>query len=138
MSLARIYEDENCLYLIQDISGYDTYDKSKAIVNFCDKETKIFEKRIDMAIIGVFERNGINIPNTTKSVLNVAFDLLKQKNKVIEIVDLFKNKQNDLCEFVKETKNHFVVMLETETICGVEKQVLQCGVEIKEKEYEIY
>lgn len=133
MSLPKICKDHDCLYLIQDISGLDTYEKSKAIVSFCDKETKRFEKEIDSVILDIFERNGINIPNTDKSVLKLAFDLLKSKGKSIEIVDLFKNSQNDNCEFIKETKNHFVVMLETEYICGCKKEILQCGVRVGEK-----
>ena len=128
-----IYKDNNCLYLTQDLSGMETYDKAKAIVNFCDKETKLFEKEIDKEIIDIFERNGINIPNTDKSVLKLAFDLLKSKGKQVEIVDLFKDrKESELLEKIKETKNHFVVMLETDYICGCEKVVIQCGVEIKE------
>lgn len=132
MTLPKIYRDENCLYLIQDVSGLDTYDKAKAIVNFCDKETKLFEKEIDKAILEIFERNGINIPSTDKSVLKKAFEWLKDNGKTISITDLFKNSNNDSCELIKETKNHFVVMLETEYICGCKKEILQCGVEVKE------
>jgi len=132
MNLPKIYRDENCLYLIQDVSGMGTYDKAKAIVNFCDKETKLFEKEIDKAILEIFERNGINIPSTDKSVLKKAFELLKGNGKTITITDLFKNSQTNSCELIKETKNHFVVMLETEYICGIKKEILQCGVEVKE------
>jgi len=135
MNLARIHKDENCFYLVQDISGMGLYDRSKAIVNFCDKETKLFEKEIDRAILDIFERNGINIPTTDKSVLKLAFDLLKSKGKTIEITDLYKHSdENDNCTFVKQTKNHFTVMKETEYITGVKVEVLQCGVEVKEKD----
>ena len=132
MNLPKIYKDENCLYLIQDVSEMGTYDKAKAIVNFCDKETKLFEKEIDKVILEIFERNGINIPNTDKSVLKKAFEWLKGNGKTISISDLFKNSQTDSCELIKETKNHFVVMLETEYVCGCKKEILQCGVEVKE------
>ena len=133
MGLPKVCRDNDCLYLIQDISGFTTYDKSKAIVNFCDKETKNFEKEIDRAVLDIFERNGINIPNTEKSVLKLAFDLLNVKGTKIEIVDLFKsNIKNDNCEFIKETKNHFVVMLEWDNVGGEFKEILQCGVRIKE------
>ena len=133
MSIARVYKDNDCLYLIQDISELDTYERSKAIVSFCDKETKRFEKEIDSAILDIFEKNKINVPSTDKSVLKLAFDLLKSKGKSIEIVDLFKNSQNECCEFIKETRNHFVVILETEYICGCKKELLQCGVRVGEK-----
>ena len=132
MNLPKIYKDENCLYLIQDVSEMETYDKAKAIVNFCDKETKLFEKEIDKVILEIFERNGINIPSTDKSVLKKTFEWLKGNGKTISIIDLFKNSQTDNCELIKETKNHFVVMLETEYICGCKKEILQCGVEVKE------
>ena len=133
MSLPKICRDIDCLYLIQDISGLTTYEKSKAIVSFCDKETKRFEKEIDTMILDIFEQNDIEIPSTDKSVLKLAFDLLKSKGKSIDVVDLFKNSQHDHCEFIKETRNHFVVILETEYVCGCKKEVLQCGVRIGEK-----
>lgn len=130
MGLPKIVRDENCLYLIQDISGLTTYEKAKAIVNFCDKETKRFEKEIDTVILDIFERNGINIPNTEKSVLKLAFDLLKSKGKDIEIVDLFKNVPSSECEFIKLTKNNFTVMLESTHIAGCLVETLQCGVRV--------
>lgn len=138
MGLPKIYREENCLYLVQDISGLTLYDKSKAIVNFCDKETKRFEKEIDSVILDIFERNGINIPTTDKNVLKLAFDLLKTKNKDIEIKDLYKYNgeviDEDTYYIVKQTRNGFTVMLETNYISGVKVETIQCGVEIKEKE----
>ena len=129
MKLATIYKDNDCLYLTQDISGMNPYDKAKAIVNFCDKETKLFEKEIDRVILEIFDRYDINIPSTDKSVLKLAFDLLKAKGKGIVITDLYKDNINsDMCEFIKETKNHFVVLLETDYVCGCKKETLQCGV----------
>lgn len=124
--MTKIVKNDDCLYLVDDLWGMDTYDKSKAIVNFCDKETKRFEKEIDMAIIDIFERNGINIPNTEKSVLKRAFAMLKEKNKTIEIVDLLENVNDYNIETIKETKNHFVVVLE-------DNRYLQCGVRILER-----
>ena len=123
--MTKITKDNNCLYLTQDLSGLGTYDKAKAIVNFCDKETKLFEKEIDRAIIEIFERNGIQIPNTDKSVLKLAFDLLKAKGIKIDVVDNYKN-STDLynSELIKQTKL-FSIWLEDNTY-------LQVGVEIKE------
>lgn len=126
MNLPKIERDDDCLYLVQDISGMEIYDKSKAIVNFCDKETKLFEKEIDKAIIDIFQANGINIPNTEKSVLKQAFDMLKGKGTDIEVEDTLKDYQNvDGLEFVKFTKGKFVVALE-------DKKYLQCCVRVKE------
>lgn len=129
MNLPKIERDNDTLWLLQDLSGMGVYDKAKAIVNFCDKETKLFEKEIDRAILEIFEKNGIEIPNTDKSVLKLAFDLLKAKGTDIEIVDAFKDTKIDNCEFVKLTKNQFTVVLE-------DSRYIQCCVRIKEKNYE--
>lgn len=130
MKLPEIYKEDNCLYLTQDLSGMGVYDKAKAIVSFCDKETKLFEKEIDRAILEIFDRNGINVPSTDKSVLKLAFELLKSKGKGIEIIDLYKYSGEYIDEehycIVKQTRNHFTVMLEDD-------HLIQCGVEIKEK-----
>lgn len=129
MSLPRIIKENNCLYLVQDIGGLDTYERAKAIVNFCDKETKRFEKEIDSAILDIFERNGINISNTNKSVLKSAFDTLKSKGKGIEIVDLLKDSE---CEFITKTKNHFNIRLETTRVADCYGETLEVGVEVRE------
>ena len=130
MGLPRIVKEDNCLYLIQDIGGLDTYERSKAIVNFCDKETKRFEKEIDSVITDIFQQNGINIATTTKSVLKSAFDTLNAKGKTIEIVDLLKNSE---CELITTTKNHFNVMLETIRVADCYGETLQCGVMVEER-----
>ena len=125
-NMTKIIKSDDCLYLIDDLWGMDTYDRSKAIVNFCDKETKRFEKEIDMAIIDIFERNGINIPNTEKSVLKKAFAMLKEKKRTIDIVDLLEDVRDYNVETIRETKNHFTVVLE-------DKRYLQCGVQVVER-----
>lgn len=130
MGLPRIIKEDNCLYLVQDIGGLDTYDRAKAIVNFCDKETKRFEKEIDRAITDIFERNGINIASTNKSVLKSAFATLNAKGKDIEITDLLKNSE---CELITTTKNHFNVMLETIRVADCYGETLQCGVMVEER-----
>ena len=125
MSFAKVIRDNECLYLTQDLSGLGTYDRAKAIIQFCDKETKLFEKEIDKAILEIFERNGINVPNTDKSVLKLAFDLLKAKGKQIKVCDIYANKTYWYnCQIVKQTKQ-FVIWLEDNTY-------LQVGVEVKE------
>lgn len=127
MSFAKVIKDNECLYLTQDLSGLGTYDRAKAIIQFCDKETKLFEKEIDKAILEIFERNGINVPNTDKSVLKLAFDLLKSKGKKIQVCDIYANKTYWYnSELVKQTKQ-FSIWLE-------DKTYLQVGVEVKESE----
>ena len=125
MSLPRITRHENCLYLTQDIVGMSTYERAKAIVNFCDKETKNFEKETDKVILDIFEKNGVNIPNTDKSVLKKAFAYLKANNKDIKVNDIYES-ITDLynAELIKQTKL-FTIWLEDD-------RYLQCGVEVEE------
>lgn len=128
MKLPKTYKEDNCLYLTQDISNMNLYDKSKAIINFCDKETKIFEKQIDSAILEIFDKYKINVPNTDKKVLKLAFALLKAKGIEIEIKDLYEKNIVDTENYylVNKTKNGFTIMLE-------DNNLLQCGVKIIEK-----
>ena len=125
MNLATIERDNDCLYLVQDLNGLGIYERAKAIVTFCDKETKDFEREIDRAILKIFEKYDINIPNKDKSVLKLAFDLLKAKKKEIVITDLYENVQD--CELIAKTKNHFTVMLESD-------RFIQCGVKVEERD----
>lgn len=124
--MTRFIKEDTCLYMTCDLSNLGVYEKAKAIVNFCDKDIKEFEKNIDRAIVDIFERNGINITSTNKSVLKVAFATLKQKGRDIEITDLYKD-QVDLynSELIKETK-YFTICLEDDTY-------LQVGVSVEEK-----
>jgi len=125
MSLPKVYREDNCLYLIQDLRDMDTYERAKAIVNFCDKETKQFEKEIDRAILEIFEKYNINVGSTDKSVLKIAFALLKDKGVEIEIKDNYK----EMVELYKSTPikdtKLFSIWLEDDT-------TLQCGVCVRE------
>lgn len=126
MNLPIIEKEDGVVWMLQDISGVNEYERAKAIVNFCDKESKLFEKVIDREIIAIFQQNGIEIPNTDKSVLKQAFDLLKTKGKGIEVEDMLKDYEKVIgLEFVKLTKGKFVVALEDRTY-------LQCCVKVKE------
>lgn len=109
--------------MTESIKGLGTYDKAKRIVNFVDKETKNFEKDIDRAILDIFERNGINIQTTDKSVLKQAFAILNRANKDIEIVDLYKNMPID--NIIAYSKNKLTITLDDD--------YLECGVQIVEK-----
>lgn len=124
MNLAKIERDNDCVYMLQDISGLQGYDRAKAIVNFCDKETKIFEREIDRAILEILSRNGINVPSTDKSVLKLAFDQLKSKGKDIRVENNTENLYN--CEKIKVCKL-FTVYLEDD-------KYLQVAIRVKEKE----
>ena len=127
MKLATITREDNVVYLTQEIDTDSIYEKAKTIVHFCDKEIKTLEKEIDRVILEIFERNGINIPNTTKSVLKKAFEVLNANGKDIVVNDLYT--QNYLgCIKVRETKL-FNIYMEHDN----GKEYLQAGVEIKEE-----
>lgn len=113
MKLSRIERDDDTIYMLQEIEGVDLYEKAKAIVNFCDKDTKLFEREVDRAILEIFLNNGINIPSNEKSVLKRAFARLNAKGKDIEIVDMLKNCKLDYCKFVHITqKQNLTVLIE--------------------------
>ena len=83
-------KDQNCLYMVQDLQGLDEYERITTTDNFVKKETKLFERMIDTEIVKIFQANGIKIYSTDKSVLNRAFDTLKQKGKLISITDIYE------------------------------------------------
>lgn len=126
MNLPTITRDNNCLYLTQDLGDMNIYDKAKAIVDFCNKETKLFETEIDRSILNIFERYGINVCSTDKSVLKRAFGILKDNGIEIVVEDIYENSDLDNTEFVKYTRNHLTIVLE-------ENRYIQCGVCVKEK-----
>ena len=126
MNLPRIETEENCVYMLQDIGDTNEYDRAKAIINFCDKESKLFEKSIDQLILRVFAKYGVNVPSTDKSVLKLAFDLLNSKGIDIVVEDMLKDYEKQGLEFVKLTKGKFTVALE-------DKRYLQCCVRVEER-----
>ena len=117
--------DKKVIYMVQDLKDFSIYERAKAIVNFCDKETKNLEKVVDRALLDIFNQNGINIPNTSKSVLKKAFATLKENNKGIIAEDLYwKNEYYNLQPI--KTTPLFRIWLE-------ENRFLQCGVLIEIK-----
>lgn len=120
MNLPTIEREDDCIYMLQDTGGLNGYEKAKAIVNFCDKEIKQFEKEIDRAILEILERNGINVPSTNKSVLKLAFDLLKAKGKDIAIGNT--NPFMYHCTKIKEDKL-FTIYLEDDRYLQVSVRV---------------
>lgn len=130
ISNVQIYEeqetkDRKVIYMVQDLKDFTIYQRAKAIVNFCDKETKNLEKVIDRAIIDIFNQNGINIPNTSKSVLKKAFATLNENNKDIIARDIYFLNEYYNAQLI-ETTPLFRIWLE-------ENRFLQCGVSIEVK-----
>lgn len=125
MNLPTITKDNECIYLTQDLSGMGVYDKAKAIVQFCDKETKLFEKEIDRVILEIFEKHNIIINDTKKETLKRAFEKLHCCGMTIKVEDIYKNIELYNSEKIKECKL-FTIWLE-------ENCYLQIGVSIKEE-----
>lgn len=123
--MTKITKDGNCLYLTEEIVSNNIYERSKQIVNFCDKEIKLFEKEIDRAICEILERNGIRIGSTKKSVLKSAFAMLKQKGKSIKVEDIYRYTIDLYNSTLIWQNDLFTVWLEDDTH-------LQCGVSIQE------
>ena len=67
----------------------------------------------------------IEVPNEPREVTEI-------RNKILnEFKDL--QFEEGVLEVINETKNHFIVALETDIICGIKKEILQCGVQISER-----
>ena len=80
-----LYQEDNCYYLTQDISGLTLYQKTKVIDKFVKQETKVLENCVENDLRAIFSKFGINIQDTSESALNSAFDTLKGKGKNIEV-----------------------------------------------------
>ena len=122
-----LYQEDNCYYLTQDISGLTLYQKTKVIDKFIKQETKVLESCVENDLRKVFSENGIIIQDTTESALNVAFDTLKAKGKQIVITDLYRNRVLYHCVQVGISPNKMSVWLEN-------GYLLQCGIQVEIKE----
>ena len=121
----KLYQEDNCYYLTQDISGLTLYQKTKVIDKFVRQETKVLENCVENELRAIFCRFGINIQDNTESALNSAFDTLKTKyHKTINVVDLYANKIMYRCTQVGTSPNKMSVWLE----CGY---MLECGIGIE-------
>ena len=120
-----LVKDDNCYYLTQDLRGMSLYQRTKTIKKFINQETKVLEDCIENEIRAIFQRNGINVYETTESVLNALFSALNEKGKDIAIVDLYKDKNIDKCIMVGTSPNKMTVWLEDDT-------TLECGISVKE------
>ena len=125
MTTPQIYKDFNSFYLIQDLQGLDTYEKTKAINKFVSKSTKLLEMYLDSEIEKIFADNFILIRNNDKESIKKAFSELRQQGKRIEILDLFSGKDFYKCEYIHTTIGKMTIVLE-------ENRYLQCGCRVNE------
>ena len=123
----KIMIQDDTIFLTLDLKGLDLYQRGKAIRKFINSDTKIVEDYADTLIRAIFKRNGINVYGDDKSVLNRAFDTLKQKGKQIEIIDFYQNVDLERCEIVTTTKTKMTILIE-------DNRYLQAGVIVKEGE----
>ena len=122
-----LYQEDNCYYLTQDISGLTLYQKTKVIDKFVKQETKVLENCVENDLRAIFSKFGINIQDTSESALNSAFDTLKSKGKQIVIIDLYRNRVLYHCVQVGISPNKMSVWLEN-------GYLLQCGIQVEIKE----
>lgn len=127
MNEVKLIREDNSFYLTQSLVGMSLYQRTKAIEKFIRHETKILENCIETEIKAIFQRNGINVYDTSESALNELFSALNSKGKRIEITDLFECKVDDNCVLLGKSPNRMTVWLEDETL-------LECGIRIREIE----
>lgn len=125
MNEVKLIREDNSFYLTQSLVGMSLYQRTKAIEKFIRHETKILENCIETEIKAIFQRNGINVYDTSESALNELFSALNSKGKRIEITDLFECKVDDNCVLLGKSPNRMTVWLEDETL-------LECGIRIRE------
>ena len=118
---------DDTIFLTLDLKGLDLYQRGKAIRKFINSDTKIVEDYADTLIRAIFKRNGINVYGDDKSVLNRAFDTLKQKGKQIEIIDFYQNVDLERCDVITTTKTKMTILIE-------DNRYLLAGVIVKEGE----
>lgn len=123
----KIMIQDDTIFLTLDLKGLDLYQRGKAIRKFINSDTKIVEDYADTLIRAIFKRNGINVYGDDKSVLNRAFDTLKQKGKQIEIIDFYQNVDLERCEIITTTKTKMTILIE-------DNRYLLAGVIVKEGE----
>jgi hypothetical protein len=126
----KIMIQDDTIFLTLDLKGLDLYQRGKAIRKFINSDTKIVEDYADTLIRAIFKRNGINVYGDDKSVLNRAFDTLKQKGKQIELIDFYQNVDLERCEIITTTKTKMTILIE-------DNRYLQCGVIVKEGERDV-
>ena len=110
---------------MQDLTGLNLYQRTKAIKQFIKSETKILEECVDNHIRAIFTKHGINVYETTESALNERFNALKSKGIEISIVDRYKNLQEGV----------IIGITDSEITCVIDDDnVISCAIEIKEVE----
>lgn len=110
---------------MQDLTGLNLYQRTKAIKQFIKSETKILEECVDNHIRAIFTKHGINVYETTESALNERFNALKRKGIEISIVDRYKNLQEGVIIGITDSK----------ITCAIDDDnIISCFVEVIERE----
>ena len=124
MNSVKLIQDNNTFCLMQDLTGLNLYQRTKAIKQFIKSETKILEECVDNYIREIFSKNGINLYGTSESALNERFSALKRKGKEISIVDRYKNL----------TEGIVAGITDSEITCAIDDDnVISCYVEVIER-----
>ena len=114
-------DDNHVIYhLWEDISDLDLYDRSKEILRFVKQESKIMEQVLENDLRGFLMSYGIIPYDNSKSALNEAFDTLKSKGKIIEIVDRNKKTKE---EVVGVSENGMTVIVDRYYVMSIAMEI---------------
>lgn len=100
--------------LEQNISGFSTYERAKAIDNFIDRETRVLETCISNDIREFLHNQGISIEDGSKTALQMAFLKLKTKGKEIVTYDRYKELNSE--RIIGESESGITVILEDDIL----------------------
>ena len=126
-----VLQPNNVYYLVQKIDTEDIYERAKWITEFLEKETIKLEFVINSEIKTLLRQKGIKLLSNTESAYKSALDTLKTDfNKVIDIEDMFIDRDYENCEFIGVSNNGMTVILEHDKNCSY----LECGMKIVERE----
>lgn len=105
--------------LSQNIKGFSTYERAKAIDSFIEKETRVLETHISNEIREFLHKQGISIDDGSNRALQQAFCELKAKGRKIDIVDRYYEIGNE--RIIGENNNMTVIL---------EDDILSCAIEL--------
>ena len=122
-------ERPNALIFVmsQDIRGLSTYETSKAITNFVNRETKILETCIDTHLRRVLIANGIIPQDGSKKCLEKALYNFKHRyGKSFDIRNRYIDTKEDIVG--ENEKNQMTVINEDGILsCAIEIEVIENG-----------
>ena len=122
----KTYEEENSKIFVmsQNIKGFSSYHRAKAINNFINNETKVLEMALETYLREILRQEGILPKDGSKSALERAFETLEENGKQINIYDRYAYNCEE--KIVGESPNKMTIIEEDEILsCAMEVEVLK-------------